>query len=89
MQRRDATTATAKPKDDGRLRRGSAEDVRRFQDGDEVAMAIEDRGQVVRANFVVRRGRLNAQEGRWEYQLWHEDGTAYDAGHWFRETELS
>ncbi|KKY19557.1 hypothetical protein UCDDS831_g05216 [Diplodia seriata] len=78
------------------LRRGSAEDVRRFQDGDEATMAVEDGGCANHNNHetgvvsvVVRRGRLDAH-GRWEYQLWHaEDGTAYDGGHWFRETELS
>lgn len=51
-------------------------------------MAVEERGQLVRASFVVRRGKLD-RHGRWEYQLWHEDGTAYDGGAWFRETELS
>ncbi|KAL1632658.1 hypothetical protein SLS56_003355 [Neofusicoccum ribis] len=85
LQRRDTQQASA---EEERLRRGSAEDVRRFQDGDEVSMAVEDRGQLVRASFVVRRGKLDRQ-GRWEYQLWHENGTAHDGGHWFREAELA
>ncbi|KAF4312206.1 hypothetical protein GTA08_BOTSDO12135 [Botryosphaeria dothidea] len=88
MQRRDTAHHPASDSEQGRLPRGSAEDMRRFQDGDEVTMAIEDRGQLVRASFVVRRGQLDRQ-GRWEYQLWHDNGTSYDGGQWFRETELS
>lgn len=88
MQRRDTAHHPASDSEQGKLPRGSAEDMRRFQDGDEVTMAIEDRGQLVRASFVVRRGQLDRQ-GRWEYQLWHDNGTAYDGGQWFRETELS
>ncbi|OJD34980.1 uncharacterized protein BKCO1_19000173 [Diplodia corticola] len=71
--------------------RGSADDVRRFRDGDEASLAVEERGQLVRAAFVVRRARLDPRgSGRWQYQLWREpDGTPFEAGRWVGEGELS
>ncbi|KAF2087091.1 hypothetical protein K490DRAFT_57163 [Saccharata proteae CBS 121410] len=59
----------------------------RYHEGDDILMAVEDKGQLVQVSFTVRAARPGSH-GQWEYQLWHDDGTLYDGGYWFSEREL-